>query len=179
MTARLRLGLAFAWLALLVLLGLWVSTHLQLSGDLRRFMPEARTPAQKLLLDELGEGPASRLVLLALSGDTPEALASISQGMRERLATDPRFTLVANGGDATLETIPPRLRPYRYLLTDALDAQPLGADYLRAQIDARMQDLGSPAASLVEPLLASDPTLETLNLAERWRPAPARRTCAN
>lgn len=171
MTGRLRLGLAFAWLALLVLLGLWVSTHLQLSGDLRRFMPEARTPAQKLLLDELGEGPASRLVLLALSGDTPEALASISQGMRERLATDPRFTLVANGGDATLETIPPHLRPYRYLLTDALDAQPLDADYLRAQLDARMQDLGSPAASLVEPLLASDPTLEILHLAQRWRPA--------
>lgn len=171
MTARLRLGLALAWLSLLVLAGIWVGTHLQLSGDLRRFMPGARTPAQKLLLDELGEGPASRLVLLALSGDRPEALASISHGMRERLATDPRFILVANGGDATLEAIPQRLRSYRYLLTDKLDAQPLDNDYLRAQLDARMQDLGSPAASLVEPLLASDPTLETLHLAERWRPA--------
>ena len=36
-----------------------------------------------------------------------------------------------------------------------------------------MQDLGSPAASLIEPLLPSDPTLETLKLAESWQPANA------
>ena len=29
-----------------------------------------------------------------------------------------------------------------------------------------MQDLGSPAAGLIEPLLPSDPTLETLHVAE-------------
>lgn len=171
MTSRTRIALALVWLALLVVMGVWVSERLHLSGDLRRFMPDAQTPAQKLLLDELGEGPASRLVLLALSGDKPDALAAISNGMRERLSKDARFTLVANGGEQALEAIPPRLRPYRYLLTDSLDAQPLGAAYLRSQLDARMQDLGSPAASLVEPLLASDPTLETLHLVERWRPA--------
>ncbi len=171
MTARVRLALALAWLALLVLAGVWVSANLHLSGDLRRFMPEARTPEQKLLLNELGEGPASRLVLLAIGGDRPEVLAAISQGMRQQLAGDVRFTLVANGGDATLEAVPPRLRPYRYLLSDTLDAQRMDADYLRGELDARVQDLGSPAASLVEPLLASDPTLETLHLVERWRPA--------
>lgn len=171
MTARVRLALALAWLALLVLAGLWVSANLHLSGDLRRFMPEARTPAQKLLINELGEGPASRLVLVALSGDRPEILADISQRMRQQLSSDARFTLVANGGDTTLEAIPPRLRPYRYLLSDTFDAQSMDADYLRGQLDARVQDLGSPAASLVEPLLASDPTLETLHLVERWRPA--------
>ncbi|MGV8942922.1 MMPL family transporter [Thermomonas sp.] len=171
MTARVRLSLALVWLALLLLVGVWVGANLHLSGDLRRFMPEARTPAQKLLLNELGEGPASRLVLLALSGDRPDVLAGISQGMRQQLAHDPRFTLVANGGDTSLEAVPARLRPYRYLLSDTLDAQPMDADYLRSQLDARVQDLGSPAASLVEPLLASDPTLEILGLVERWRPA--------
>lgn len=171
MTARVRLALALFWLSLLVLVGVWVSANLHLSGDLRRFMPEARTPAQKLLLNELGEGPASRLVLLAISGDRPQVLAEISQGMRERLGSDTRFTLVANGGDTTLEAVPPRLRPYRYLLTDTLDKQPMDAEYLRGELDARVQDLGSPAASLVEPLLASDPTLETVRLVERWRPA--------
>ncbi len=171
MSSRVRLGLALLWLSLLVLAALWVGSRLHLSGDLRRFMPEPRTPAQRLLLDELGKGPASRLVLIAVSGNRPDTLAAISQGMRERLANDARFTLVANGGDATLEAIPPRMRPYRYLLSDTLDAQPLDAAYLGKQLDARMQDLGSPAAALVEPLLGSDPTLETLRLAERWRPS--------
>ncbi len=39
--------------------------------------------------------------------------------------------------------------------------------------EARVQDLGSPAASLLEPLLPSDPTLETLRVAEALQPANA------
>src|SRR3546814_7590363 len=58
------------------------------------------------------------------------------------------------------------LRPYRYLLSPTLDGQPLDADYLAAQLDERLQDLGSPAGALVEPLIGSDPTLETLKVAE-------------
>jgi predicted exporter len=60
-----RLSLALAWLGLLLVAGWWVGQHLQVSGDLRKFMPSARTPEQKLLIDELGEGPGSRLLLLA------------------------------------------------------------------------------------------------------------------
>ena len=71
MSARTRLLLALAWLALLLLGGWALSGRLQLSGDLRKFMPEARTPAQHLLMEELGEGPGSRLLLLAISGDDP------------------------------------------------------------------------------------------------------------
>ena len=48
-----------------------------------------------------------------------------------------------------------------------LDAQPLDAAFLRDQLDARVQDLGSPAGELIEPLLPSDPTLETLALVDR------------
>ena len=36
-----------------------------------------------------------------------------------------------------------------------------------------MQDLGSPAAAMIEPLLPSDPTLETLKLVDAWQPANA------
>ena len=62
MSARTRLLLALAWLALLLLGGWALSGRLQLSGDLRKFMPDAQTPAQKLLIDELGEGPGSSLM---------------------------------------------------------------------------------------------------------------------
>src|SRR5690606_38443126 len=141
------------------------------SGDLRRFLPDARTPEQRLLLDELGEGPGSRLLMLALSGDTPQALAERSHALREALADDARFVFVANGADAGLDAIPDALRPYRYLLSPRLDGGTLDADALAEALDARLQDLGSPAADLVEPLVPSDPTLETLALAEAWRPA--------
>ena len=172
MTSRTRLALALSWLALLLVAGWVVGQHLKLSGDLRKFMPAAQTPAQHLLMDELGEGPGSRLLLVALSGDDPATLARQSQALRAQLGASPLFALVANG-DVGLEAIPPRLRPYRYLLSDSLDTQRLDAATLRDALDARVQDLGSPAASLVEPLIPSDPTLETLKLAESWQPANA------
>jgi len=57
MSSRARLALALLWLGLLVVAGLFVSRHLQLSGDLRAFMPAPETPEQRLLIDELGDGP--------------------------------------------------------------------------------------------------------------------------
>ncbi|QGW66754.1 MMPL family transporter [Lysobacter soli] len=178
MSATRRLALALLWLALLGLLALFVAPRVQLSGDLRKFMPAPQTPAQKLLIDELGEGPGSRLLLLSLSGEAPETLATQSQALRERLlatrvGVDVPFKLVANGSDLGLDAIPPRLRPYRYLLSPTLDTQRFDADFLRRELDARVQDLGSPAAAMIEPLLPSDPTLETLKLAQAWQPANA------
>ena len=167
-----RFGLALAWLALLLLAGWWIGAHLQLTGDLRKFMPAPETPEQKLLIDELGEGPGSRLLLVALSGADAPTLATQSKALRAMLASDDQFALVANG-DTGLDAIPERLRPYRYLLSPTLDSQPLDAEYLAAQLDERVQDLGSPAGALVEPLVGSDPTLETLKVAEALQPANA------
>jgi predicted exporter len=172
MTPRSRLSLALLWLALLAVAGWWLGARLPLSGDLRKFMPDARTPAQKLLIDELGEGPGSRLLLIALSGADAETLAAQSQALRATLAADDRFELVANGA-AALDAIPERLRPYRYLLSPTLDTQRFDAAYLADQLGERVQDLGSPAAGLIEPLLPSDPTLETLRVAEALQPANA------
>jgi len=150
-----------------------IGQRLQLSGDLRKFMPAAQTPAQKLLIDELGEGPGARLLLVALSNADPQTLAAQSAALRERLATQRSFGTVANGGEGGLDAIAERLRPYRYLLAPTLDTQRLDAAYLTDELAARVQDLGSPVAALIEPLLPSDPTLETFKLAESWQPANA------
>ena len=168
-----RLALAVLWLAVLALAGWALAGSLRLEEDLRRFLPTPRTPAQVLLVDELGEGPGARLLLLAVSGAPPEALAARSQALRVALAARPEIALAANGDDGGLDAVPERLRPYRYLLSPAMDAHALDAGYLQAELQQRLQDLGSPAAGLVEPLLPADPTLETLRVAEAWQPARA------
>lgn len=175
MSPRARLGLALLWLAALVAAGFWAGQRLQLSGDLRAFMPAPETAEQRLLIDELGEGPGSRLLLLAIAGADRETLADQSRGLQALLADDARIDLAANGGeaDAGLEAIPEALRPYRYLLTPGLDARALDAGLLREAFEDRLQDLGSPAGAMVEPLLPADPTLEILALAEAWEPAGA------
>ena len=170
-----RWALALAWIALLVLAGAWLSRHLEVAGDLRRFMPEPRTPEQTLLVEGVGEGPGSRLLLVALEGDAPAILAAQSAGLAEALSADPRFALVTNGGAAVLEQVPGSLRPYRYLLSPTLDRHALDEAYLRGELQARLQDLGSPAGHLVEPLLPADPTLEVLALAEQWEGAASPR----
>ena len=50
LTAPVRLFLALLWLVSLLLGGWWLSQRLVLSGDLRKFMPAARTPAPSAAL---------------------------------------------------------------------------------------------------------------------------------
>lgn len=164
-----RAALLLAWLAGLAGLAWLVQARLVVDGDLRLFMPAPQSTEERLLLQQFGEGPGARLLLLALSGADTERLAAVSHDLRSALAGDPRFTLVANGGEEG-GAISEELLPWRYLLTPARDQQPLDAGTLRQALERRLRDLASPAAPLVEPWVARDPTLEVLALLEHWQP---------
>jgi predicted exporter len=165
-----RVAIWLAWLVVIAALGWAVARHLKISSDLRDFVPPARTADQALLLDEIGRGPGSRLLLLAVSGAPPAQLAGLSRGLHHALADDPAFVRVANGS-ADLAALAAGLLPYRYLLSPTLDSHHLDAAYLHEELQQRIEDLSSPAASLLEPWLRRDPTLETLKLARRWAPS--------
>lgn len=165
-----RATLLGAWLLALAGLGWMVSQRLHVSSDLRSFMPAPTTPDQRLLMEQVGEGPGSRLLLLSISGASDTQLAGLSQGLAAALKEDARYSQVLNGS-FDLAALDPQLLPYRYLLSPTLDTQPLDEANLADQLQQRLDDLSSPAASLLKDLLPRDPTLETLKLAERWAPA--------
>lgn len=169
MSARARIALLVAWLALLAALLAYILGALKISTDLRSFMPPARTPEQRLLLDEIGEGPGSRLLLLALDGDEPDVLADISKALVPKIRGDARFVRALNG-EGDIGALAEDLLPYRYLLSATLDTQSFDAATLRDELEQRVQDLGSPASAWLKPLLGNDPTLETLKLAQAWAP---------
>ena len=158
------------WIVIIGLLGWLVSLRLRVSGDLRLFMPAPHSSVERLLLEEVSEGPAARLLLVALEGAEPQALADSSQELAAALRTDPAFRLIANG-ENRLDSVPDALLPYRYLLSPTLDHEHLDATWLRAELTARERDLASPAASLLEPILPRDPTLEILKLVQAWQPS--------
>ncbi len=164
------------WLAALATLGFSIQRHLTVGADLRLFLPEPKTPEEKLLLNELGEGPGSRILIVALSNAGGAQLADTSRAMVAALSGNAEFRLVANG-ETSLDAIPDSLWPYRFLLTDAFDKEPLDETYLRKELLARERDFSSPAAAFLEPLLPRDPTLEVLKLIDRWQPTqqPQRR----
>lgn len=165
-----RATLLIAWLLALAGLGWMVSQRLKISTDLRSFMPAPTTPDQRLLMEQVGEGPGSRLLLLSISGSSDEQLAALSQGLVAALKKDPRYSQTLNGS-FDLGALDASLLPYRYLLSPTLDTQPLDEAYLADQLQQRLDDLSSPAASLLKGLLPRDPTLEMLKLAELWTPA--------
>lgn len=162
--------MAVVWLAAIAALGLAVHARLRISGDLRLFMPAPHGETERLLLTEVSEGPAARLLLVALSGADAATLAASSHALAAALAADPAFRLVTNG-ESRLDQVPERLLPYRYLLADTLDHQRLDAGFLAQQLREREQDLASPAGGMLEPLLPRDPTLELVKLLQSWQPA--------
>lgn len=168
---RVRRGLLLvAWIATVAILGWIVDQHLVIGTDLRLFMPSPQTPQERLILEEIGEGPASRMLLLAISGPEPQAAADTSRALAAALRASGEFRLVANG-ESSLGAIPDSLLAYRYLLAPTLDHSALEVGFLRAQLEERVRDLASPAAGMLEPWLPRDPTLELLKLADSWLPA--------
>src|SRR5690606_17539286 len=159
-----------AWVVLLAVLTWFVERHLDIGTDLRLFLPSPTSAEEQLLLEEIGEGPGSRVLVIALGGDTPEALADASRELAAALAENDAFRFVSNG-EVSMDSVAPELLVYRYLLSPTLDEHRFDTEYLRAQLQARARDLASPAGALLEQWIPSDPTLELLALLERWQPA--------
>ncbi len=168
--SRRAIAIGAVWIALLLVLGAYVLATLKVSGDLRLFLPAPRTRTERLILEEVSTGPASRLLMVALEGAGSEQLAATSQQLAVALRSDSRFRLVANG-ENPLSTVPEALLPYRYLLSPTLDHERLDAGFLHRELATRERDLASPAASLLEPWLPRDPSLEILKVLESWEPA--------
>ncbi|MBK8284676.1 MAG: MMPL family transporter [Ahniella sp.] len=157
-------------LVVLALLGFVVVREFTVSADLRAFMPAPETADEHLLLDQIAEGPGSRLLFLTIDGVEPETLAEQSQELKQALMDQAPVRLVANGSES-LDDLPGSLLNLRYLLTDRFDTQPLHAELLHEALLEREGELASPAAFLLEDWLARDPTLEVLHLAERQKPS--------
>jgi predicted exporter len=158
-----------AWCLAIVLLGAYVWHGLRLSGDLRLFLPDPSTPEQRMLLEGVGEGPAARLLLVAIEGASEDKLARASRELAALLRGRDEFVRVENGASG-LDTVPESLFAYRYLLSPTLDVERLEEGMLRRELTARLRDLASPAGPVLEALLPRDPTLEMLRLADYWTP---------
>jgi predicted exporter len=164
------LSLLTLWVAGLAVAGAFVVRRLDVEADLRLFLPSATTPEQRLLLEAIGEGPASRLLVVAIEGAEPETLADASRALVDALRGDERFRFVANG-EAEVDSLPEDWLPYRYLVATSADARSFDRVRLRAALESRLRDLASPGGFALESLIARDPTFVLPALLERWQPA--------
>ena len=157
------------WVALLGA-ALWLVAHAHYTADLSAFLPERPTPAQRALVEELREGVASRLILIAIDGGNPAQRAQLSQGLATRLRADPAFITVNNGRNSASEHDQSIVFTHRYLLSEQVNADHFTSVGLRSAIEESIDALASPAGIIAKDLLLTDPTGETLQVLGQLSP---------
>jgi predicted exporter len=160
------------WLLALAL-AVGVAVRARYVADLSAFLPSAPTPEQAVLLDQLKSGTASRLVLVGIEGGDSTARADASKRLAEVLRASGRFASVDNGDTTPWQEAGRFVFAHRYALSPAVDATRFGVDGLRMAIDDTLSLLGTPAGSLIKPILLRDPTGETVRIADALTPAQA------
>jgi len=167
MTRRGVLAVAL-WLMVLALAA-FVVARARYVADLSAFLPAHPTPAQQLLVDQLRDGPASRLILCAIEGGDAAVRARLSNAVATRLRADPAFARVDNGAATNLRSDREFLFTHRYALSPDITPERFSATGLAAAIADTLDDLTSPAGVLLKSLLPRDPTGEMLQIADQFQ----------
>ncbi|MHB1348749.1 MAG: MMPL family transporter [Desulfobulbaceae bacterium] len=146
------------WLVLFLGCCLLIFTRARVQSDISLFLPAAATPKEELLVNELREGPASRLILLAIEGGDEAKRAESSRRLAETLRTSDFFVRVVNGQESVSPEEQALLFRYRYLIGPEPAANDFQPDTLRQALNERLRDLRSPVSPLHRQLVARDPT---------------------
>src|SRR5262252_3210050 len=113
---RAALAGTLVW-ALLVLIAATIVTRATYTADLSAFLPRRASATQRLLVEQLREGPAAHLIIAAIGGADATTRAAVSRQMTLRLRADPAFLAIDNGDVAQLERDREFLFEHRYLLS--------------------------------------------------------------
>lgn len=162
--------LVAAWLLLLGTCSAWLYGHLSLTTDLSAFLPPSATSAQRILLGQLRDGAASRLVLIGVEGAPEDALARASNELARRLGASGEFAYVSNGAAGASRREQAVLFEHRYLLSPAIRPERFSVEGLEAALSESYRLLGSSAGVLVRAALPEDPTGEMAQVLRQMMP---------
>jgi predicted exporter len=166
-----RASVAALWLCCIALACIVVARARYIT-DLSAFLPAKPTPLQQLLVDQLRDGPASRLILIAIEQGDAGARAKVSAVMAAALRRDPEFRSINNGEPVTAQRDREFLFQHRYLLSDNVSAARFSVSGLHDAIADTIDDLASPAGLIVKSLLPNDPTGEMLHIIDQLDRTP-------
>lgn len=171
MSARSTMKTSLPWLVLGIVAAGILAFRLQLSFDISAFFPATPDLQHRVLLQQFQSGPASRLLVIGINGADEETLADASEELHAALSDAPEFSMVMNGEvGADTAGLPEPLGSYYLLLQDIDYTAPALAD----AVTTRLQDLALGGGAAMLDLVARDPYLVTLDIAQRLAPAEIR-----
>ena len=164
------------WLAA-VLAGVAVISRTQFSADLSAFLPASPDARQRVLIEQLQSGVASRTLMVGLEGGKDAAQrADVSRALGKAMRASGLYEQVQNGDHSEWQEAGTFVFDRRYQLSPGVTPERFSVDGLRDAITDTVSMLGTPAGNLVRPLFERDPTGETQRIAEGLIPATSPRT---
>lgn len=154
------------WLVL-VMASLIIISRSHFTADLSAFLPRTPTVEQQLLMDQLKDGLASRLILVGIEGADQTTHAEVSKAIAKTLRTNLTFVSVNNGEPINSAHDQSYLFNNRYLLSPAVTPAHFSVDGLHTAISDSIDQLASPAGLLFKSLLPHDATGEMLQLLDQ------------
>jgi len=173
--AQPRTALTLATWLLGIAVSAWIIAHTHYVTDLSAFLPQNPTRLQQLLIDQLRDGPASRLILIDLEGGDAMARARLARTMAFKLRSQPQFSLVQDGESPSTDRDRSFLFQHRYALSPAVTAAHFSAAGLHQAISETIDDLGGSAGLILKALVPHDPTGEMLHIIDQLSAANAPR----
>lgn len=170
-----RAVVLLAWLLVLVC-GAVVIARTQIGADLSAFLPKSPDVRQRVLIEQLQSGVASRTLMLGIEGGTVEQRAAVSRAVGKDMRESKLFDLVQNGDVSDWSEAGAWVLQHRYQLSPGVTPGQFTAEGLRDAINDTLSALGTPAGNAIKPLLDRDPTGETQRIAMELVPASAPRS---
>jgi len=157
------------WLPGMALAALIVA-RARYTSDLSAFLPRSPSASQRLLVGQLQNGLATRLILIGIEGGDAQMRAQTSSRLAGRLAGESALLGVSNGEAASAQRDQQFVFEHRYQLSDTVTPERFSVAGLREAIGAMLDLASSPAGLLAKSMLSNDPTGEALQVMDQLEP---------
>jgi predicted exporter len=174
---RRQVALALGIWLLLLACGIAVIARTHFSADLSAFLPESPDARQRVLIEQLQSGIASRTFFIGIEGGKDAAQrADVSRAVANSMRESGLFDQVQNGDTSEWKSAGTWVFDHRFRLASDITPERFTATGLRDGIVDTLSMLGTPAGNALKPLLERDPIGLTQGIAEALIPASSPRS---
>lgn len=165
-TNRYKLVPLVLWLLFVWSCG-WVILKTDFRTDLSVLLPLEPSREEAIVVGQLQNGAANRILLVGIEGADTATLAQLGKAFADKLRSNPAFAHVHNGQNIIDPIESELLYNYRYLLSSNITTELFTPEGLEAALQLNLLELSSASGLMSKLLFMRDPTGEVLALMDR------------